>query len=202
MKTNVAFANHVVSILEQYFKSIDGSMIKEIDQNEDLKEYLYTSDRVKKYYYANKVSDTLNNIVVNNKWIHSIYLYNIEDQTVLSSNISTKVDSFGDEKFIRELQNGGFPKGWTNKREYHELEYDKPVEVFSLVKPFPLFTAEKGYIVINVNVQTVKSMLDSMTNFEISHINLYDSQGQLVIGSSIEDMSEIKSNYLGWTHRY
>ncbi|WP_259619206.1 helix-turn-helix domain-containing protein [Paenibacillus doosanensis] len=198
LKTNVAFANHVVSILEQSLKTIDGTMIKEIDQNDNLKEYLYTTDKVKKYYYANKVSDAFNNIVINNKWIHSVYLYNIEDQTVLSSDISTKADSYGDEAFIRELQQGGFPKGWTNKREYRELEYDKPVEVFSLVKPFPLFTAEKGFIVINVNVQSVKSMLDEMTHADISHINLYDSQGQRVFGSGGQDMSLIRSGYLGW----
>lgn len=199
LKTNVAFANHVVSILEQSFRFIDGSMIKEIDQNENLKEYLYTSDKVKKYYYANKVSVSFNSIVVNNTWIHSIYLYNMEDQTVLSSSISTKVDSFGDETFIRALQHGGFPKGWTDKRAYHELEYDKPVDVFSLVKPFPLLTAEKGYIVINVNAQAVKSMLDEMTHIEISHINLYDNQGRLIIGSAVEDTTQISSEYLGWT---
>ncbi|MEI7028061.1 hypothetical protein [Paenibacillus sp. y28] len=149
LKTNAAFANYVLAILEQSFKAIDGTMIKEIDQNESLQEYLYTSDTFKRYYYANKVSDNFNNVVINNKLLNSIYLYNFEDQSVLSSTISTKADSFGDEPFIRQLQKGDFPKGWTNTRMYHELEYDKPAEVFSLVKPFPLFTAEKGFIAYN-----------------------------------------------------
>ncbi|WP_168122382.1 AraC family transcriptional regulator [Paenibacillus sp. HB172176] len=198
LKTNEAFASHAVSILEQTLKFVEASMINEIDQNENLMDYVYASDRFDKYYYANQVSDRFNSIVVNNKWIQSIYLYRFDDDTVLSSSLSTKVGEYGDENFIRSLSDS-FPAGWTNKREYRELEYDRPVNVFSLVKPFPLLTAEKGYIVINVSVQTIENLLEEMTQAEIGYINLYDSEGQLIIGSANDDMSRVQSSYLGWT---
>ncbi|WP_108995971.1 AraC family transcriptional regulator [Paenibacillus agaridevorans] len=199
LKTKQALANHAVAILEQTFKSIDGSVINEIDQNEDLRKYLYTKDRFEKYYYANKVSDAFNALVVNNKWINSVYLYSIADETVISSSISTRVEAFGDEAFIRALSSDTFPVGWTNKREYKELEYDRLVSVFSIVKPFPLFTAEKGYIVVNVNVGTVQQLLNEMTNSDVGSLNLYDKEGLPLFGEQGKDMLLVRSDYLGWS---
>lgn len=207
-KANEKFAGYVMQIIDKSLKNVDQMLIQEIKSGEKINLfYVQAQDGGRLANY--EVSKRLQDIMISYPLINSMYLYRTQDRTVLSNNGLVSLEEFGDREFILQWFDQPVPSSWTNARAYKDYMYQNSQSVVSLIRRVPLLTGEEGIIVINIQVDTIQSLINSMVDSRVSYLLLLDSNGKSLFGEEIrlhnDDLTDsvkggvrVTSSYTGW----
>ncbi|WP_158289453.1 helix-turn-helix domain-containing protein [Paenibacillus flagellatus] len=211
-QANDVFARHVAQAIEHSLRSIDQTLIKDI-QTETFRRFFFREDNA--YLAAYELSEKLRTIVVNTPYVDSMYAYRLSDRMILSPNTMVPLEQFGDREFIESVVRDGIPGRWTERRPFSELpEREQARPVVSLVHKAPILSGSAGFVVVNVRVDSLKKLIDDMSGIGISYVNVFAPGGGYVTGSARPDgqgnvsqpssgieLSQLESPYTGWTIR-
>ncbi|MGG1516657.1 helix-turn-helix domain-containing protein [Paenibacillus oryzisoli] len=181
-RANGVFAEHVMQTLNYSLKSVDQLMIKEILTNETFAKFFapgHSTDSYLSYEVSEKMKDLMNTV----PYVHSAYLYRRDDNMVLSGNIYTKADLYGDREFLTTYAYAADSKTyqWSDPRPFSEFSSDRAVTVVSLVKKVPLLSGSQGLIVVNVSTDTLVGIFEELAQSDLSQLVLTDSRGLPIV---------------------
>ncbi|OWA37280.1 hypothetical protein B9G55_04240 [Saccharibacillus sp. O16] len=217
-RANEVFSRQAVQSLDYSFRSIGEMMNREIVSGEFES---FFSASANPYLAANEASTRLVRLKLTNPLIDSLYLYRLSDGTVLGNQSIGSLENFPDRVFIERAAAGPLPTGWSQPRELH-LSGSPPRSVVTLTRGIPLLTGERGLMVVNVSLDSVRDLLREMIGTETSFIHLYTAEGQLMLGTEAEltatgtensgnrraaeearerELSSAASSYTGWEIR-
>lgn len=140
--------------------------------------------------------------------LESVYLYRPEDGTVLGPNSIAAIDEFADQAYILAKMKSDIRYGWGDRRLVASAPgFANRSEVVSLAKIADLKT--NGLLVVNVNVETLRSLLANSTDTSSGYLELSDAGGAPIV-STIEPEKQAASkqerkrlagaqeSYTGW----
>ncbi|MBR2566232.1 MAG: helix-turn-helix domain-containing protein [Paenibacillus sp.] len=143
------------------------------------------------------IAENLREMINSSSWIHSIYLYDKQQQRVITVSGSREVDSFGDKPWIEQTVNGAIGQGWQPVRE---IEWDDvqstPVQVLTVNKEMPLPFGSEGVLVINIKMSSIKQSVDSMVNGKLSFLTISDQEGSVVYDAHSDRESAVNGTML------
>ncbi|GGO03764.1 AraC family transcriptional regulator [Saccharibacillus kuerlensis] len=218
-RANEVFSRQAVQSLDYSFRSIGEMMNREILSGEF---YPFFSASENPYLAANEASTRLARLKLSNPLIDSLYVYRLSDGTVLSHLSIGQLEEFTDQRFIENMMEGPLPTGWSEPREISGLG-EQPRTVVTLTRGIPLLTGERGLMVVNVSLDSVRELLREMIGTETSFIHLYSAEGVLMLGTEAalpaadveqlqseesrtsadvnKELSAVTSTYTGWEIR-
>lgn len=217
-RANEVFARQAVQSLDYSFRSIGEMMNREIVSGEF---DAFFSASANPYLAANEASTRLVRLKLSNPLIDSLYVYRVSDGTVLSNLSIGRLANFADRAFVEQASEGALPTGWSEPREL-ELPSGPSKTVVTLTRGIPLLTGERGLMVVNVSLDSVRDLLREMIGEETSFIHLYTPEGRLMLGTEAElatadagstknggadrsatekELSSVMSAYTGWEVR-
>lgn len=218
-RANEVFSRQAVQSLDYSFRSIGEMMNREITSGEF---YAFFSDSENPYLAADEASRRLARLKLTNPLIDSIYVYRLADDAVLSNLSFGQLESFSDRAFLEGISGDSIPVRWSEPREIAAFG-EQPRTVVTLVKGIPLLTGERGLMVVNVSLDSVRELLREMIGQETSFIHLYTADGALMLGTEADlpsadaeqlrqdasrsaaefnrELSAVSSAYTGWEIR-
>ncbi|CAM3959203.1 AraC family transcriptional regulator [Saccharibacillus endophyticus] len=218
-RANEVFSRQAVQSLDYSFRSIGEMMNREITSGE-FSSFFSASENP--YLAADEASRRLARLKLTNPLIDSIYVYRLADDAVLSNLSFGRLAGFPDRDFLQNVLKGPIPVRWSEPREISAFG-EQPRTVVTLVKGIPLLTGERGLMVVNVSLDSVRELLREMIGQETSFIHLYTADGALMLGTetnlpsadadqlqsgasraaaeSNRELSAVSSAYTGWEIR-
>jgi two-component system, response regulator YesN len=137
----------------------------------------------KDLYVQKMVHDKLENTILLNKYIDSIFLYYYNSDLILSSKAGdTAVDNFYDSEYLKRLLNSNITHSFVENRTMKEYKKDTNVEVLSLVKPIPIMFNNRptALLVINIKSQYLQETISSINIKRDSSVFIYSNEGKLI----------------------
>jgi two-component system response regulator YesN len=210
---NKTYALHIMQSVDYTLKTIDEYVIKELQTNQRIDQFFDNKLEGNPYYSAYEITELIRGMMNYNKFIDSVYFYRAADQMVISPNTMIAADRFGDKGFIDEMMKSPSQYELTNQRVFKEFtEMDGRKVVISLVRKFPLLSGQKGFIVVNISMDSIVGMIRDMTNSKISFIQVYDPAGNQLLASGNthaasgsrqrgSELTRIHSGYTNWEYR-
>jgi two-component system, response regulator YesN len=202
------YAKYITQQIESSLQNIERLMIAEINNNKDVKRFLYEftdEEENNPYILEKRLFDKFNTFRIDFPLIDSIYLVRTKDNKVLSTSASLSLDSFGDQAFVEQLLDGDIPYVWTGRRPYQLFAAESlSYPVVSLVKHIPLLSKPSGFLVVNVSTSAIQKMVQEMNTLDVSTTTVYDQAGQAIVdgsGSESDPISRFKSAYTNWEIR-
>ncbi|MEJ8305460.1 AraC family transcriptional regulator [Saccharibacillus sacchari] len=218
-RANEVFSRQAVQSLDYSFRSIGEMMNREITSGE-FSSFFSASENP--YLAADEASRRLARLKLTNPLIDSIYVYRLSDEAVLSNLSFGRLDSFSDRAFLESVIGESVPVRWSEPREIVAFG-EQPRTVVTLVKGIPLLTGERGLMVVNVSLDSVRELLREMIGEETSFIHLYTADGVMMLGTEADlpsadaeqlqhdasrsevdsnmELSAVSSAYTGWEIR-
>lgn len=203
-KTNEIFMEQALGNLDRTLKQIDQGVLRELNYNDGLNGFYFAAEG-DRYNGLALPASKLEQLVSGYPEIESAYLYRNTDGKVLSRSLIVPSELFGDAEFIQRIVKTGTPSEWLPVRSYSEYIGESPRNVISIVRRAPLLTGDKGFIVINVNVDYIAKMIDGMAYSKYSFIQVLDANGYAlnragkVSGSTTSLQSGVMTSaYTGW----
>jgi len=218
-RANEVFSRQAMQSLDYSFRAIGEMMNREISSGEF---YAFFSASENPYLAADEASKRLARLKLTNPLIDSIYVYRLADDAVLSNLSFGQLATFSDRAFLEGVLGETIPVRWSEPREIAAFG-EQPRTVVTLVKGIPLLTGERGLMVVNVSLDSVRELLREMIGQETSFIHLYTAGGALMLGtesnlpsadveqlqtdasrSAVEfnrELSAVSSAYTGWEIR-
>ncbi|MHA7964641.1 helix-turn-helix domain-containing protein [Paenibacillus sp. CAU 1782] len=202
------YAKYVTQQIESSLQNIERLIIGEINNNKDIKRYLYKlndEDDSNPYILESRLSKKFNTLKIDFSLIDSIYIVRTNDRKVLSTNASLSLDDFGDQIFVEQLLAGDFSYRWTGSRPYQLFTSEQNAyPVVSLVKEIPLLSKPSGFLVVNVSTSAIKKMVQDMNTLNVSFTTIHDQNGYAIVegdedGSDL--ISHLHSDYMNWEIR-
>jgi YesN/AraC family two-component response regulator len=153
--------------------------------NSDVKYFLdkdFSSDRIA----MTKLFQDINNTILSNPFIDSIYIYYDHNGQLITKNGQSNLKNFYDQGWS-EQRLGNSTYAFLPTRKVIEKVGDNENEklLISLVRAFPMFTAQRlGEIVININTKDVQSKISRLGRQEQGNIFMIDRSGKILISDS------------------
>jgi len=204
--TSEHYAKYVTQQIESSLQNIERLMIAEINNNKDVKRFLYQmSDEEDNnpYILERRLSQKFNSFMIDFPLIDSIYMVRTVDRKVLSTSASLELEDFGDRDFVMRLLEGDIPHSWTQVRSYQLFHAESAsYPVVSLAKKIPLLSAPNGFLVVNVSTNAINKMVGEMNTLNVSYTAVYDQAGRAIVGGGDSDqISRVTSEYTNWEVR-
>ncbi|MWJ30223.1 cache domain-containing protein, partial [Saccharibacillus sp. WB 17] len=181
-RANAVFSRQAVQSLDYSFRSINEMMNREILSGEFDS---FFSAAANPYLAANDASTRLARLKLTNPLIDSLYVYRLSDGTVLDNLSIRKLATFPDREFVERTQAGPLPTRWSQPRQIAGPG-GQPRTVVTLTRGIPLLTGERGLMVVNVSLDSVRGLLREMIGEETSFIHLYTADGELMLGTETD----------------
>lgn len=175
---NKISAQQIAKNVETSMQLIEQMVMKEIHAEHSIGPFF--AQDTNPYHMIYGPSDRINHLISMVPQIHSVYLYRIRDEVILSPNMITYIEQFGDREFIRYLNENDLPGRWTHIRSFKEFMDGDAIPVTSLVRKVPLLSGELGLMVVNVSADALRKMLSDMLYSESNYIHLVDQEGMLL----------------------
>ncbi|ACT00348.1 helix-turn-helix domain-containing protein [Paenibacillus sp. JDR-2] len=206
--TNDVFAAHVMNVMDSSFLTIENYIVQQLLTDETIKNY-YNTEEPTEPFIAYQITQRLNELKTLFPFAGDVYLYKASNQEVITDNAIFKLDQFADRSFVEAAFKGGLGSKWTSQRSYNQFIGEaRPAQVVSLAKLFPITSAiPNGVVVINIQVGSVQSMLQSIKANAADSISLtgadghafFDEPSQPDSGKPDEwGKSSVLSAYTGW----
>jgi AraC-like DNA-binding protein len=210
VKADRISTGYIIDTVSRSLKGIESNVLDELEKNERYRLFLnieYTRENRQVIF---DVVDSMRTLIANDSLIDSIYVYRIKDKQVLTRSGLDDWEDFADSSFIEQALANPEYQGWSSIRSYQETSTEGVKRVISMYKRAPLPFGSEGLVVINVNMYAVERMIRSMTNEDLSFLNIRDDAGNLLFStrtSSLNDVGQedgkilnrISSDLLGWT---
>jgi AraC-like DNA-binding protein len=200
---NELFVDQVMLKLDQTLKRIDSEIMREVTFNGNLKAFY---DDQKNDIFAGIIqpSQELQEFLTQAPEIDTIYLYRKDKDLVLSQNIVSDLANYGDQAFIRDMIKQGGATQWLPVRGFREFSDDNYKNVITLIRKVPILTGEKGFVVVNVNTETLKRTIKEMSLNPLSEIRVKDQNGTSFVDSASPAFTSLvvskSSSYTGWEY--
>lgn len=202
LKVNESLAGQAYLYVNKSLKEIDQRVLRESLINKSFQQFLNESD-MSNVPVNLEAYKSLQELKIAYPTIDSAYLVRYNDQSVLSLSTITKVSDYGDQIFINDsIENNS--SQWTNSRLFKEFSNQSGKEVVTLTRPIPFYTKSKGFIVVNISLDSLKNGINEMYDPKVSFVRLIDRTGKdLLNGDAYQKNDEIlttyTSDYTGWT---
>ncbi|MEK5057319.1 AraC family transcriptional regulator [Paenibacillus sp. FSL H7-0326] len=198
-------SSYLVDRIDQTLKEIELSVLESVESTEAYKQYFTKSEVDTDDVYA--IAKSLRELTSSSPLVQSVYLYDKNNENVLTKTGLEEVNGFSDEAWLRTITAGDLPSGWQRVREYDAgLIQRMPVRVLSINKGLPLPFGSDGVLVVNVKMSGIEQIVDSMVNGQLSFLHIVDREGQVVYrahsGGEEEEsgkvLNSIPLDRLGW----
>lgn len=212
LRANEMLSRDIMQSVEVSLRDIDALLSKAIMDNGPIRRLFEPLPAQQRQYADYQASLALSDLAADNPMIHSLYVYRVDDNTIITPSTFTGMDHFGDKEFIGQQVTNFAPFKWTVRREYRKEAGDRPTDVVSLVKFAKL--SDKSLIVVNVAAGSLDKLMREMSGLSINFLDLVDQEGQLIASRDLTDnpktasshpsgkeWSNIRSEYTGWTLR-
>ncbi|WP_454191341.1 helix-turn-helix domain-containing protein [Paenibacillus sp. Marseille-Q7038] len=152
------------------------------------------------------IAQSLRNITDSSSLIQSVYLYDMKNESVLTSAGVKEIAGFSDGDWIDKIKKGEKLSGWQQVREYDAGSIQRtPVRVMTINKGMPLPFGAEGVLVINVKMSGIEQIVDSMVNGQLSFLTIRDRHENIVYQSHAERenaegkvLNSLELERLGW----
>ncbi|MCS7458568.1 helix-turn-helix domain-containing protein [Paenibacillus doosanensis] len=205
IKANDFVAQQAIRYIDYSLKAIDEKVTLELLRNSDVARY-FSSGGADDLKLDVAVMNAMRDLKVTYPLIDSMYVIRFRDDTVLSNIGSYALRDYPDEPFIARMRKA--PNSvWSDSRAFKQFAYEEGVQVVSLTRGFPVFSQEKGMLVLNVRTDALHAIARQMYNPEVSFVRLYDRQGSDLMEAAAGDAfspeegkvyASYVSDYTGW----
>ncbi|KRF21601.1 AraC family transcriptional regulator [Paenibacillus sp. Soil787] len=184
-KANGISAAYVSDTMSRSLTEVQNALLKELATNDHIKEFIehekqQPSDEGLLLYY---ISESLNDLVLNNHLIQSIYMYRADDGLILKENQKDSLDTFPDREFVKSMWAHPQTDRWSDVRMLHDSSTAGDIPVISLVKKLPIPFGSQGIVVINVDVRVLQENLDTLSDHKVTFLRVVNEQGNVVMSS-------------------
>ncbi|MDR6551773.1 helix-turn-helix domain-containing protein [Paenibacillus qinlingensis] len=200
-QANHVYTEQVLSTVDFTLKKVEQLVVNAFNNDESAHLFFYNTpeDRYNSQFIPSKKIGELTSLIPE---IDSLYLYRATDQSVLMKDSLMQASDSTEYTFIRKLLQDGIPPGWVPVRSFKQSD-DAPVNsVVSLVRGVPLLTGEKGFVVVNINVKAIASLVKDMSASKFSYVDIVDQAGNQVVKESeighTTTLTTLVSSYSGW----
>ncbi|MDF2963875.1 MAG: hypothetical protein K0S39_5610, partial [Paenibacillus sp.] len=211
IKTNELLLENIMNTLDTKLQAVDQLIIQEILFEDTLDKLFRTGNLpqnrfLTEYEFSKKLKDIANKI----SHIDYLYVYRASDQAVFSNTAKFPLEQFGDRRFINEYLQASGPYLWIEKRSFEEFTGSfNTTSAVSLVRKVPLHSGDSGFVVVNVNVDSLQKTIQEMSESSSYYVQLLDRNGKLIVEKTdpSEDSQDdrhtnhYKSKYTGWELR-
>ncbi|MCY9698229.1 AraC family transcriptional regulator [Paenibacillus alginolyticus] len=201
---NGVFAKHVQQVVDYNLKTTEHLVLNAVQNNENVKPYFQQEDAHERFFKRYQISNELTKLKVNSI-IDSIYLYRKSDDKVLSENMFTPLQEFGDQAFIQErLNDSKNGQKWSNVRIFQETKSaDSANKVISFASRANPLSGDLGIIVVNVKIKAIEQLVNEMSSpSDVSYASLIGKDGQYIYDAQLtgdsKQLHEFTSDYTGW----
>lgn len=202
--TNNLFASHVISVMDSSMKNIERFVVQQMLTDELIQQYLYSSQPTPPYEVL-EISERLTDMKTLFPIAGDVYLYKIAADEVTTTNALFKSGMpFADSAFLRQALNEGSGHSWSAPRPYRQFAAEDSAQVVSLVKRVPIASAaDKGLIVINVQIGAIQRALGAINRDAPGYLELAGAQGEPIYLAEEPPLvdwgiSRTQSAYTGW----
>lgn len=206
-RTNKYSMEYIVNTLETSLMSVERRMLEELRFGDVLFSFFEQKGNAEDRMLNYEVNKKLRQFVTEFPIIHSMYLYRIEDNMVLSLSAYESLSEFGDQAYVlNELERYSFDRSWSLPRSYSDgVGIDaQHVNVISFSQRTQLPMGNQGILVVNVSLDALLANINKM--IDPGHTFLQITAGDdLLVYSSAESgaerhevMNELGSDYMQW----
>ncbi|CAM3404061.1 AraC family transcriptional regulator [Marinicrinis lubricantis] len=209
MEASQVLSEHIVKSVDNLLQGIDSAATAEILENDAIQRFFQSNDTDRRGMEEYQAARALKDIQDRHPQISSIYLYRTTGNQVLTTTSLLHLEDFGDKQFVGRQVTSQVPFRWTSKRTYQVWPDEEGTEVISLVKFTHL--ADRSLMVINVRVETLHTLIRSVSDTRLNYVELVDESGYRIASKDSqevqEDMSKgrewsrASSTYTGWSIR-
>lgn len=199
--------SYLMDNVDRTIKEIEISVLDAAERSNAFKRYFNHHEKPDTdTVYA--VAQSLRNLTNESSLIHSIYLYDKNNESVLTETGLKDRSGFVDEDWINRISSGSIEEGWQPVRPYHnEIIQRTSVRVLTTNKGMPLPFGSEGVLVINIKMSAIEQLVDSMINEQLSFLTILGSNDQVVYQAHSDSegakegkqLNTLYNERLGWT---
>ncbi|GAA3408504.1 helix-turn-helix domain-containing protein [Paenibacillus hodogayensis] len=207
VKSSEAVTKNAVQLVEQSLRNIENTLYATVLADPRLTAFYGDAqpDSHKNTYAAAKALEELEYRL---PLLHSAYLYRPQDGTVLGSTSIAEIENATDQAFILAKMSSDIRYAWGDLRPLAAPRGngEGSRDVISLVKIADLRT--NGLIVVNVNVDALRTFLVQSTDTSSAYLELTDAAGVRIVSTIASDGPAAKQErnklaaaampYTGW----
>jgi AraC-like DNA-binding protein len=205
-KANEAFIRDVLQTVDKPLREIDQALTREILANRDIQHFIVAGRNTG--FSSYDVALKLRQIREEYPLIESVYVVRDPEHMgdVVLENSVLNMNLFSDRSFLEGLLQDNRPYNWSGLREFAEMS-DHSVKVISLARKINL--SPPGFMVVNVNVERLQSLIEEMSGSPLNYVSLFDAQGKKIMAagldpkddSSRDDLTRLTSRYTSFEIR-
>jgi len=213
LKANQALTHNVMNLIDKTLGGLDSIMLYEILGNGELDRFFSDYRNEDRGFRDMAAVRALNELMINNPLIDSVYLYRTPDRTVLTPSTLTKLEKFSDKSILGKSVNSKKPFKWIPRSISSAASgtSDKALNVVSLAKYARL--SDYSLMVVNVRMDNIVNIVRGITDTNTMFVDLVNSDGRLFAstdenradGSVVRPggklLAEAYSPMTGWTIR-
>lgn len=205
IQANEMMIQQAMRSVDNSLKAIDQMLVQELLFNPDMSEFFNHEDQDNVYLNMQALK-AMKQFKVSNPLVDSMVLVRAQDEFVLSTSSTFKLQDYADYSFLRPyLSQANSEAKWSGVRDFHEFSFHNASKVLTLVREAPFVTHGKGIITINIKADAIHQMILSMVNPEVSFIHVLDAAGHAMNASTSasedgEMVSRAVSPYTNWVY--
>lgn len=180
-KANETLLLQAITSMDSSMKTIEQMLLSDMLNNPELS--VFFNDGKQSDYYLNiKVVQFMKNFKISYPLVDSMYLVRMNDQFILSNSTNANLLDYPDYKFInRYLTESFYETKWTGVRNFQEFSFKEPEQVISLVLKAPYIRSGDGFVIVNIKVDSLNAMIESMYSQDVSYIDILDGEGKSIL---------------------
>lgn len=197
-ETNNAILNRMVFNLDANLMLIERNIVSKLLMDNDIQEYF--SDRPKHAVDDFMLQKKIIELSLALPFSNTIYMYNENEQRIISDLGSYALDSFGDREFLMFNYDKKESTDWHDPRLFAYAAFDEDKQkVVSLVKFAYTGDEVRGAFVVNVYQRSFMDYLNSLNESDSNLVLLLegDDNAPQALDSGA-DMIMVQSDYTGW----
>lgn len=210
-KANHIFSRYVTDSIQTSLKGLERVILEELSSNQTVYQFFEPNVQTPPPLANYETSRALRKLLDEYPFFHSIYLYRVKDQVVLTKNAIEPLNDFLDKDYVMQALEQPAATTWSDVRSYSDLSLDPKENVITMTKRAMLPFGNQGIVVVNVRVDALLAIVDEMINKDITFMDIRGADGQRVYPvkwpegeSAFPDkpqgntVSHIHSDYIGW----
>lgn len=206
-RTNKYSTEFIANTLETSLMSVERRMLEELRFGDVLFNFFDVKRGNDDRFINYEANKKMRQFVTEFPIIHSMYLYRIEDDMVLSMHAYEPLQEFGDQQYVLDqLERHSFDRSWSLPRSYSDgTGIDKlHVNVISFSQRTQLPLGNQGIIVVNVSLDALLANINKIIDPGNTYLQIVAGEDTLVYSSADssserhEVMNELSSGYMQW----
>jgi AraC-like DNA-binding protein len=205
-RSNRQMVNYVLGYTEQTLSNIDMSITVRTNRNDFVHAFVEqngSNDRFTEY----KVVEFFDEFCAEHDIMHSIYIYHIENNVILSTFGKYDLDNFKDADFLTAEMKSMKDNKWYNSRLLHYGDEDSRTDVISMLLPVPRPGYMKGVMVVNVHSKRFYTNIKQIISDKNTYLEIRNMENGNIFpapinykeqNSSVILQNRISSSYNGW----